>query len=62
MTTDKDPTALEEVKAIRVKNNDLWMRILEVALESNPERTKKIMRKINENDEKITAKFKEMSK
>ena len=41
---------LGSIKKIRVKNNDLWMEILAIALECNPIATKQIIKDIATND------------
>lgn len=45
---------LDSVTQIRVRNNDLWMGILAIALEADPDRTKKLIRAIARNDAAIT--------
>ena len=45
---------IKEIKEIRVHNNDLWMQILEIAVEVAPEKTRKILKGVKENDEKIS--------
>lgn len=42
------------IKDIRMRNNDLWMRVLEIALKSAPEETKEILRMIKNNDEAVS--------
>ena len=41
---------LEEIKKIRVSNNDLWLAILDIALRVDPERTKDLLAQIRQND------------
>lgn len=53
---------VNKMKDIRVNNNDLWMRLLEIALESNPEETKKIIKQIASNDNKVKNVFMEILK
>jgi len=45
---------LDIIKDIRAKNNDLWMEILRIALESRQEETRNILRRIKNNDEEIS--------
>lgn len=45
---------LEEIKAIRTRNNDLWMAIVERALQAEPITTKAILRDITANDRQIS--------
>lgn len=51
----KDKLALREVAKIRVKNNELWMKILELAVEARPRRAKELIREITENDRRISS-------
>jgi len=53
---------LERIKNIRARNNELWMEILEIALKSNPKRTKMVLKEITENDERINSKLKGLIK
>ena len=46
--------SLRLITIIRAKNNDLWMGILQVALESNPKETRKLLKGIGANDRKVT--------
>ena len=46
--------SLEVIKDIRMRNNDLWMRVLEIALKNAPEETKEILRMIKNNDEAVS--------
>lgn len=48
---------LEAMTKIRVKNNDLWMNILAIALEANPNATKEIINLIAQNDAKVVHKL-----
>lgn len=45
---------LDSVTEIRVRNNDLWMGILAIALKADPEHTKELIRAIAKNDAAIT--------
>lgn len=45
---------IKEIKDIRKNNNDLWMKILDIALKYNPEETKKLLKSITNNDKKIS--------
>lgn len=45
---------LDIIKDIRIKNNDLWMDILRIALEARPEQTKMVLRQIKNNDKEIS--------
>src|SRR5260221_13370484 len=50
-----------KISDIRMSNNRLWMRLLEIALDSEPELTKDLLRQINENDGKISALLAELA-
>lgn len=41
---------LEEIKKIRVRNNDFWLEVLNIALTHAPEETKEVMQGIRRND------------
>ena len=41
---------LEEIKKIRVRNNDLWISVLDIALKHAPDETKKLLAKIRMHD------------
>lgn len=45
---------LEYISRVRVRNNDLWMTILDIALRKDPEATKAILAQIKQNDLLIT--------
>lgn len=47
-------TIIAEIEAIRVRNNGLWMAILQLALQAVPTQAKAIVRDINANDRKIS--------
>jgi hypothetical protein len=51
--TNKD--MLESITEIRVRNNDLWMRIMAIALEADPDSTKALIREIAINDSEVTV-------
>lgn len=56
---DKSKFAL--LKQIRVDNNDLWMELLRIAVESDIERTRGVLNKIRDNDLKISMFMKELA-
>ena len=60
--SDDDGNALVTIASIRRSNNVLWMRLLEIALTTEPLLTKEVLRKINENDGKISELLKELAK
>ena len=45
---------INQIQKIRSKNNVNWMNILRLAFELDPNRSIKIMRKINYDDKKIS--------
>jgi hypothetical protein len=45
---------INEIQKIRSKNNVNWMDILRLAFKLDPESSKKIMKKINYDDKKIS--------
>lgn len=53
---------IDEIQKIRTKNNVNWMDILRLAFRSNPEEAKKLVRKINDEDSRISELFSELGK
>jgi hypothetical protein len=49
-----DKVIIDRVRSIRSNNNGLWMRLLEIALESEPVKTKVVLKQINANDKAIS--------
>lgn len=47
-------TLLDKIEAIRARNNKLWMEIVRIAMEADPERTKLTLGLISANDAEIT--------
>jgi hypothetical protein len=47
---DPQKDVINVIEAVRIKNNGLWMRILRIALDSDPERTRQVLRDVREND------------
>lgn len=45
---------LTKVRNIRTKNNKLWMDLLALAMECAPDKARNIIKKITENDKKIS--------
>lgn len=45
---------LEQIKAIRARNNELWMQIVDVAVRVAPEETKVLLDGIRANDEEVS--------
>lgn len=45
---------LSEIEGVRSVNNWLWMRLLHIALEADPQRTKEVLKQIKQNDQRIS--------
>ena len=52
---------INKIQKTRSKNNVNWMNILKIAIKNSPEETIQTMKKIKDNDNKITNLFKKMS-
>lgn len=50
----KRPQIIGNIRRVRSRNNDLWMEILDIAMEAAPERTKDVIKRIRNNDRQIT--------
>lgn len=59
---DEDAKIVKRIKDIRAKNNTHWMRILEIALEFAPVRTKSVLQAISDNDRAIVDLTEELAK
>ena len=46
--------SIEKIENIRKKNNSNWMELLKIALKYAPEETKKVLRRILEQDKKVS--------
>lgn len=53
---------INRISIIRAVNNELWMQLLEIALEAAPEETKKVLRKINTHDSAVAGLLAELAK
>ena len=53
---------IDEVEKVRTKNNVNWMDVLRLAFIHAPDEAKKLMKKINEKDNKISELFEKLSK
>ena len=53
---------IKQIEKIRAKNNVNWMNILRLAFKLDPNEAKKIMKKINYDDKKISNLLKKLSK
>tara|TARA_B100000530_G_C15505589_1_gene308401 strand:+ start:154 stop:342 length:189 start_codon:yes stop_codon:yes gene_type:complete len=53
---------ISQIEKIRSKNNVNWMNILRLAFKLDPKGAKKIMKKINYDDKKISKLLNQLSK
>tara|TARA_B100001057_G_C22754050_1_gene912934 strand:+ start:289 stop:474 length:186 start_codon:yes stop_codon:yes gene_type:complete len=53
---------INKIKSIRSKNNENWMDLLKLAFKHNPKESKKILKRIVDQDKKITQLVKKLSK
>jgi hypothetical protein len=53
---------IDEIEKIRTNNNVNWMDVLRLAFIHAPAETKKLMKKINEEDNRISELFSKLSK
>ena len=53
---------IDKIENIRSHNNINWMDVLRLAFKHAPEEAKKIMKKINEEDNRISELFEKLSK
>ena len=53
---------IDEIEKIRTENNVNWMDVLRLAFIHAPDETKKLMKKINEEDSRISEFFRKLSK
>ena len=58
----KKNNIINKIEKIRSKNNKNWMDLLRLAFKYAPKEAKKILKKINNNDKKISKLFQEISK
>ena len=52
---------IDEIEEVRTRNNVNWMDILRLAFIHAPEESKKLMKKINLEDNRISELFKKLS-
>jgi hypothetical protein len=62
MKSNKYIKIINQIEKIRSKNNINWMNILRLAFELDPQKAKKIMKKINFDDKKISLLLKKLTK
>ena len=53
---------IDDVEKVRTKNNVNWMDVLRLAFIHAPEESKKLMKKINQEDNRISELFGKLSK
>jgi len=53
---------IDEVEKVRSQNNVNWMDVLRLAFIYAPEESKKLMKRINQEDNKISELFEQLSK
>ena len=53
---------LKQISNARKENNKNWMKILQLALESAPIKSKKVLKNINSQDKKISKLVEKLSK
>jgi len=53
----EDLKIIDEIEKIRTRNNINWMDLLRIGLKYAPEQTKKVIRKINSDDNRISELF-----
>ena len=53
---------IDEVEKVRTKNNVNWMDVLRLGFIHAPDETKKLMKKINAEDNRISDLFEKLSK
>lgn len=58
----REQETIDLITAVRARNNDLWMRLLAIALEAAPDRTKAVLREINANDRTVSDLLRELAK
>lgn len=50
----KSQIIIKQIQKIRSSNNIYWMKLLSLALEYAPEKSKKVIKEINKNDKAIS--------
>ncbi len=60
--TNKYLNIIDEIEKVRSGNNINWMDLLRLAFVHAPEEAKKLTKKINDEDNKISELFKKLSK
>ena len=53
---------IDEIEKVRTRNNVNWMDVLRLAFTHAPEEAKRLMKKINQEDNEISKLFEKLSK
>lgn len=62
MARATDEELIKRIAEVRSLNNDLWMELLQIAIESEPNLTKDVLRQINANDRTVSDLLTELAK
>ena len=57
----KELKIISKIQGVRTRNNINWMNILRIAMIHSPEQTKKLLKKINSQDNKISILVKKLA-
>ena len=57
---EADLELINQIEKVRTNNNVNWMDILRIAITYAPDKTKKVLNRINKDDNKISELFKEL--
>lgn len=60
MIKQQDQDIIDSIFRVRVRNNDPWKRLLEIALTHAPAETHAVLREIAANDQTITTLMQEL--
>ena len=52
---------IDEIEKVRTRNNVNWMDILRLAITHAPDETRKLMKKVNSEDDKISRLLKKLT-
>mgnify|MGYP001560571928 CR=1 FL=1 len=61
MIEARDREIIDRITFVRMRNNEHWMRIVEIALEHAPDKTKDVLRQINHNDRNVSDLLKDLA-
>jgi hypothetical protein len=57
----RDQEIIDRITTVRMTNNQLWMKLVEIALEHAPEQTRGVLRDIRSNDARISDLMKDLA-